>query len=79
MKKAKTIVNEVKYQALCTGPNKKLADEHKDREGYHYIMSKFYLQNKGDQMIFMAMFDQMAKNKDESQSNKKGNTDGKST
>ena len=54
----------VKYIALCDGQCKYQSNKHKLQAEYHSMMSDFYLMSKDDQLVFMAMFDQMVQNSD---------------
>ena len=47
---------------MCTGKDSKKSEYHKDQAGFHGMMSSFYSMDREDQLIFMAMFDQMVDN-----------------
>ena len=47
---------------MCKGPNEKLAALHADNARKYDVLAKFYTLAREDQLIFMAMFDQMVEN-----------------
>lgn len=52
----------VKHIELCTGKDEEMAAYFKEKANYYQMMSTFCLLRKEDQLIFMAMYDQMVDN-----------------
>lgn len=47
---------------MCTGRDSKKSEYHKGLIRYHEIMSNFYSIDRKDQLVFMAMFNQIVDN-----------------
>jgi len=56
---------QVSYEHMCTGPCKEREKKLKEKSEYYAMMSNFYSISKEDQFVFMAMFGQMVRNKED--------------
>ena len=55
----------MKFESMCTGPNSDQVKLHKEKLEFHGLMHNFYKMRQEDQLVFMAMFNQMGKNSED--------------